>query len=93
MNVQVSDIPYSQKFGGSRFQEMTLGEYIQEVKDHRLIGGSHPWYVFRGHPIPRLSEAKESLVRHEFCPMPDLIKETFLRASPVRSSLPSPLPR
>ncbi len=79
----MSDIPYAQKFGGSDMVEMTLAEYIEEVKNHRLIGGQHPWYVFRGHPIPQGSESKTSFVKHETCPLPDLIKNAFLSACPI----------
>ncbi len=27
---------------------MSVGEYIADVKAHRMVGGSHPWYVFKG---------------------------------------------
>jgi hypothetical protein len=87
MNVQVSDIPYAEKFGGNHPVDMKLAEYVEEVKQHRIIGGQHPWYVFKGHPIPRLSEGKDSLVRQEICPLPEKIKETFILASPVRAPL------
>ena len=33
-----------------------ISEYIEEVKDHKIIGEKHPWYVFRGHPIPVISD-------------------------------------
>lgn len=63
LKVQVSDIPYSDKFGSDRHVDKTLGEYIEEVKQHHMVGGRHPWYVFKGNAIPRMSEAKDSLVR------------------------------
>jgi hypothetical protein len=70
--VTVSDIPYAVKFGGATAADMTLGEYIEEVKAHRILGGRHPWYVFRGHPIPALSESEASLVKYDICPTPEV---------------------
>jgi hypothetical protein len=65
---------------------MTLGEYIDQVKEHRLVGGSHPWYVFRGHPIPMLSENKDiTLVPYQIMPTPRMIQTAFERASPPTS--------
>ena len=43
--VTVSDIPYAQKFGGATAAEMSLAEYIDEVRSHRILGGQHPWYA------------------------------------------------
>jgi hypothetical protein len=62
---------------------MKLEEYIEEVKNHRILGGNHPWYVFKGHPIPIMSESKESFVPYGDCPMPPKIKEAFMRGAPV----------
>jgi hypothetical protein len=45
LQVKVSDIPYAEKYGGSESQEMSLGEYIDQVREHRIIGGHYPWYV------------------------------------------------
>jgi hypothetical protein len=59
----VSDIPYSEKFGSDFHVDKTLGEYVAEVKNHTVEGGRHPWYVFKGNVIPRMSDAKDSLVR------------------------------
>jgi hypothetical protein len=56
---------------------MTLGEYIAEVREHRLVGGRHPWYVFRGHPVPAMSEGPNSLVPYEYCPTPPAFIEAF----------------
>jgi hypothetical protein len=58
---------------------MTLGEYIEEVDKHRIIGGVHPWYVFKGHRIPVLSDAEGSLVKYESCPTPPLLQHAFER--------------
>jgi hypothetical protein len=63
MKVQVSDIPYSEKFGSAAHVDKTLGEYIEEVRQHSIEGGRHPWYVFKGNVIPRMSDARDSLVR------------------------------
>lgn len=80
--VQVSDIPYADKFGGSEHIDMKLGEYMEEVRAHRMVGGSHPWYVFLGNPIPRLSEAESSLVRYDRCPTPPAVQQAFERVNP-----------
>jgi hypothetical protein len=42
-SVLVSDIPYYQKFGGAGAENMLLEEYIREVREHRVVGGQHPW--------------------------------------------------
>jgi hypothetical protein len=80
--VQVSDIPYADKFGGSEHIDMKLGEYMEEVLAHRMVGGSHPWYVFLGNPIPRQSEAVNSLVRYDRCPTPEAVQHAFERVNP-----------
>ena len=73
----MSDIPYADKFGGSAHVDKTLGEYIEEVKEHRMIGGSHPWYVFKGNVIPQMSDAEDSLVRIHDCPTPPVLQRAF----------------
>ena len=76
--VQVSDIPYANKYGGTGSQEMTLQEYIEEMIDHRIVGGKYPWYVFKGHPISNGdSEKPESLVKYNECPTPPMLQEAF----------------
>lgn len=82
LEVQVSDIPYAIKFGGAEKVDMKLSEYIKEVKDHRMVGGNHPWYVFKGHPVPSQSEKSDSLVRYDHFPTPTTIKKAFELASP-----------
>ena len=82
LSVQVSDIPYAQKFGGGQQVTMTLREYIEEVKAHQIVGGNHPWYVFKGHPIPSASDRADSLVKYETCPIPDILATAFAQASP-----------
>jgi hypothetical protein len=102
--VHVSAIPYSNKFGGSGETDMDLSEYIDQVVEHRIVGGSHPWYVrihiyiyvyicishtivyifvcryvFKGHPIPRESEKKDSLTKESICPTPPPLVEAFLK--------------
>jgi hypothetical protein len=79
---KVSDIPYATKFGGREHVDMKLGQYIDEMRAHKIIGGNHPWYVFKGHPIPSASETKDSLVKHEFCPIPNQLATAFKHASP-----------
>ena len=78
LGVQVSDIPYAVKFGGSGQVDMSLGQYVQQMQQHKVLGGAHPWYVFKGHPIPRASEdAHTSLVPVEDCPTPAVLQEAF----------------
>ncbi len=78
LKVAVSDIPYSQKFGGDGSVDMTLDAYIATVKKHTIVGGSHPWYVFKGHRIPEASdEDKDSLVPIENCKTPQIIQAAF----------------
>jgi hypothetical protein len=81
IKVSVSDIPYAQKFGGSERVDMTLQEYVDEIRDKNMPGGGHPWYVFKGHPIPKQSEAKDSLVQYRDTPTPDAIFDAFLQVS------------
>lgn len=87
LGVTVSDIPYAQKFGGGEQVEMTLRQYIEEVRAHKMLGGKHPWYVFKGHPIPAASDKPDSLVRYETCPIPDILADAFKRASPPGTTL------
>jgi hypothetical protein len=75
--VQVSPIPYSTKFGGEGVKNMPLSEYIQMMRSHNLTGGSHPWYVFKGHPIRTVANAKSSLVAAADVLTPKLIAESF----------------
>lgn len=80
--VQASDIPYSTKFGGLGSHDMHLSDYIADMVNHSVIGGKYPWYVFKGHPIPRLSESRDSLVPYRLCPLPKTIYDGFKLASP-----------
>eukprot|EP01038_Epipyxis_sp_PR26KG_P008159 gene8159-11043_t len=85
MRVEVSDIPYAHKFGGKEPVHMLLSEYIEEVKYHRMVGGSHPWYVFRGHPIPSMSERDDSFVQYPWCPSPKSIIKAYEFINPPES--------
>lgn len=80
--VTVSDIPYANKFGGHDPTQMLLQEYIEQVQEHRVVGEKHPWYVFIGNPIPKLSEKPDSIVKYENCPLPKIIRDAFQHASP-----------
>lgn len=82
LRVQVSDIPYSDKFGGSQREDMLLSEYIDEVREHRMAGGNHPWYVFRGNRIPLDSEKTESLVQYSWTPTPHAIQHAIEYLNP-----------
>lgn len=62
---------------------MTLGAYIDQVHEHKLIGGRHPWYVFKGHPIPMMSDEEDSLVALQDCPTPDVITKAFEFLNPA----------
>jgi hypothetical protein len=52
---------------------MTLSDYIAQVHEHRVAGGRKTHYLFRGHPIPFMSEANDSFVPYALCPTPDVI--------------------
>jgi hypothetical protein len=81
IKVSVSDIPYANKFGGAARIDMTLREYVKEVQSKAMPGGKHPWYVFKGHPIPKQSEAIDSLVPYRNTPTPDMLHYAFLQQS------------
>ncbi len=96
MKVQVSEIPYANKFGGTARVDMTLKKYIDEMMNHThhmstVTGNSRPWYVFKGHPIPKLSEDPEkSLVLYEDMVTPAVIQGAFERLKsfdPVEKSI------
>lgn len=82
LRVQVSDIPYADKFGGQPRQDMLLSEYIAEVRGHRMVGGSHPWYVFKGNRVPFDSERSDSLVQFDWTPTPDIIQKAIEYLNP-----------
>eukprot|EP01038_Epipyxis_sp_PR26KG_P007166 gene7166-9769_t len=82
MKVQASDIPYSKKFGGVGALDLELGDYIHQVEQHRITGGTHPWYVFKGHPVPQQSDAPGSLVLYEDCPTPKIMNNAFQLMNP-----------
>ena len=78
VSVQVSDIPYWEKFGGAGHTEMPLGEYMREAREHRVQGGRHPWYVFRSHPVPtRSDDDPRSLVPLARVPTPAVLQRAF----------------
>ena len=79
---QVSDIPYAEKFGGTESVDMKLSEYIKEMEEHRVVGGRHPWYVFRAHQIPQNSESRDSLAKFELCPTPEALEQAFEQVPP-----------
>lgn len=86
LEVTVSDIPYSQKFGGVGSVSMTLSEYAETVKEHTIVGGSHPWYVFKGNPVSEIDKDPNSLVALKNCPTPEVIQKTFDKT--VRENFP-----
>lgn len=49
--VTVTSIPYAEKFHGEGTTKMTLRDYMDTVQNKTVVGGSHPWYVFIGHPL------------------------------------------
>jgi hypothetical protein len=53
LRVDVTSIPYAEKFGGDHTVGMPLGEYMDQVLNHSVVGGTHPWYVFIGHPLKK----------------------------------------
>lgn len=74
---------YITQYGGAGQVDMTLGEYISEVRSHDIVGGKHPWYVFKGHPIPYMSDAPESLVSYEDTPTPNSLIKAFEAFNPA----------
>eukprot|EP01039_Chlorochromonas_danica_P003690 gene3690-4037_t len=76
--VQVSDIPYAKKFGGEKAQDMTLRQYVEAMDADDVPGWPYPWYVFRGHRIPSMSDDDPlSLVPYDICPTPALLQRAF----------------
>eukprot|EP00947_MAST-08B_sp_MAST-8B-sp1_P004191 g4191.t1 len=73
-SVQVSSIPYAIKFSGAGRTQRTIGEYALQMREHTLVGGQHPWYIFKGHPIEQ-QNANKSLVPESIVPVPRLINE------------------
>ena len=51
LRVTVASIPYADKFHGEGATKMTLRDYMDAVQNKSVVGGSHPWYVFIGHPL------------------------------------------
>lgn len=49
--VTVTSIPYADKFHGEGTTTMSLSKYMDQVMNHSVVGGIHPWYVFIGHPL------------------------------------------
>ncbi len=82
IDVTVSDVPYTQKFGNDAFVQTTLGEYIDKMRNHKVDGGDHPWYIFMGNKIPDNSEAKDSPVKFKDGPTPDFLQFAFERFVP-----------
>jgi hypothetical protein len=74
--VQASSIPYSDKFGGDGTETTRLQEYIVNMRNHTLVGGQYPWYVFVGTPLGRRMPA-DSLVHVDVVPTPPLIAEAL----------------
>ena len=87
LSVHVSDIPYNNKFGSSNGAEMTLQDYIDKMMTHRVDGEdkNHPWYVFKGHPVPHMSDARDSLVNPSTIPIPTLMHKLFMMMPEARS--------
>jgi len=77
LDVESSSVPYTRKFGGLPAVNLKLREYIDQAVEHRIDGGHHPFYVFRGHPVPEESDKEHSLVPHADCPTPQLLADTF----------------
>jgi len=74
--VHVSDIPYNVKFGSQNGEDLLLAEYLDEVNQGRVSGGKHPWYVFKGNPVP-LAAKNTSIVAPSVVQTPDFMYEVF----------------
>lgn len=59
-----------------------MKQYIDSLEQHNVVGGSHPWYVFRGHPVPAASENVDSLVSYKHLLTPWSIQTAFSAAVP-----------
>lgn len=81
LKVHVSDIPYNNKFGSNNGEDTTLSSYIAAVLNHSTSGGDHPWYVFKGNPIPQLANEEGSLVAPEMMNIPPVLYEAFRRVA------------
>jgi hypothetical protein len=81
MQVTVGSIPYVDKFGGEGGELVRLTDYIQDVRLHRMKGGTHPWYVFRGHPVGSSADGSGSFVPIGICPTPPTVQEAFAIAA------------
>ena len=52
------------------------------MQGHSLKGGDHPWYVFKGHPVPNAANEQHSLVDLDTVHIPALIDKVFDRDYP-----------
>eukprot|EP00615_Pteridomonas_danica_P011961 CAMPEP_0114346950 /NCGR_PEP_ID=MMETSP0101-20121206/13493_1 /TAXON_ID=38822 ORGANISM="Pteridomonas danica, Strain PT" /NCGR_SAMPLE_ID=MMETSP0101 /ASSEMBLY_ACC=CAM_ASM_000211 /LENGTH=1385 /DNA_ID=CAMNT_0001483933 /DNA_START=329 /DNA_END=4486 /DNA_ORIENTATION=- len=78
--IHVSDIPYNEKFGSLNGVDESLEKYIDEMVNKKgPTNLEHPWYAFKGHPVPRKDTEYESLVPIEDMPIPRVIADTFER--------------
>jgi hypothetical protein len=57
--------------------DMTLAEYLKSVQEHNIVGGAHPWYIFKGNPISKIAEEENSVVPDEDCPTPSVLQESM----------------
>jgi hypothetical protein len=84
----VSDIPYNVKFGSDNGKEESLEAYIDEMSAKSL--GEHPWYVFKGNPVPESSDHPKSLVNLATIVIPKLMADVFSgltsKQAPLRDS-------
>lgn len=88
--VTVSSVPYQGKFGGDGQMEMPLRQYIDDVISHRMVGGTHPWYVFRAHPMKSPDANRpDSLANYDVCPTPDPLLIAFHGLSQGRNYDPA----
>lgn len=74
--VQASSIPYSVKFGGDGTESTLLKDYIFNMRNHSIVGGQYPWYVFVGTPLARRLQP-DSLVHIDVVPTPPLVAEAL----------------
>jgi hypothetical protein len=69
--MHVSDIPYNEKFGSFNSIDESLGKYIDEmVNKEGTANYEHPWYAFKGHPVPHKDTEADSLVPIEAVVIP-----------------------
>lgn len=78
----VSDVPYTQKFGNDAFVRLKLSEYVDQMLTGKVVGGKYPWYIFSGISVASQTELEDSPVKFTDCPTPHVIQSAFEKMVP-----------